>query len=140
MTQDEFLEESPESSDGARWNLQKHRQYVFDALIANIDRNQGNILVDREGALWLIDHTRTFALSRDLPEPEKVTRCSRELWLAIRNLDEESVRQRLEPFLKKREIRALFRRRIELVKHIEGLIAAQGEAAVLFEIDSSTPQ
>jgi hypothetical protein len=50
------------------------------------------------------------------------------------------VRQRLEPFLKKREIRALFRRRIELVKHIEGLIAAQGEAAVLFEIDSSTPQ
>jgi hypothetical protein len=42
--------------------------------------------------------------------------------------------------LRKGEIRALFRRRIELVKHIEGLIAADGEAAVLFEIDPPAAQ
>ncbi len=140
MTQDGFLEQVVDPPDIARWNLQKRRLFVFDALIANVDRNQGNILVGREGTLWFIDHTRTFAQSRELPDPAKVTRCSRDLWLALRNLDEASVQQRLEPFLRKGELRALFRRRTELVKHIEGLIAADGEAAVLFEIDPPAAQ
>ena len=135
MTQDRFLKQPPESTDVGLWNLQKHRMYVFDALIANLDRNQGNILVDRDGTLWFIDHTRAFAQTKDLLEPKKVTRCSRDLWLALRNLDEGSVQQRLEPFLTKGEITALFKRRIELVAHIEALIAAHGEAGVLFEID-----
>jgi hypothetical protein len=135
MTQAEFLEKAPEPPDVARWNLQKQRMYVFDALVANLDRNQGNILVDRDGTLWLIDHTRAFVPTGDLLEPEKITRCSRELWLALRDLDEASVRKRLEPFLTDSEIRALFKRRTALVARIERLIAAEGEAAVLFEID-----
>jgi hypothetical protein len=136
MPQDAFLEQA-EPHEVARWSLQKHRQHVFDALIANIDRNQGNSLVDREGTLWFIDHTRAFVTSRELPEPEKVTRCSRELWLALRSLDQASLTPRLEPYLRKGEIRALFRRRTELVKHIEELIATHGEEAVLFEIGPS---
>ena len=135
MTQTEFLEKAAQPPDVARWNLQKHRMYVFDALVANLDRNQGNILVDRDGTLWFIDHTRAFAPTKDLLEPEKITRCSRDLWLALRNLDEVSVRKRLEPFLTAGEISALLKRRIALVARIEKLIAAEGEAAVLFEID-----
>src|SRR3990172_2238543 len=135
MIQPEFLKQSQDPPDVSRWNLQKHRMYVFDALIANLDRNQGNILVDRDGTLWFIDHTRAFAQTKDLLEPKKITRCSRDLWLALRNLDEASVQQRLEPFLTKGEIEALFKRRLALVAHIERLIAAEGEAAVLFEID-----
>jgi hypothetical protein len=135
MTQTEFLGKAHERPDAARWNLQKHLMYVFDALVANLDRNQGNILVDRDGTLWFIDHTRAFAPTKDLLEPEKITRCSRELWLALRNLDERSVKKRLEPFLTEGEIGALFKRRIALVARIEKLIAAEGEAAVLFEID-----
>jgi hypothetical protein len=135
MDQDRFLEQSADPPDVEWWNLQKYRLYVFDALIANIDRNQGNILVDPEGTLWLIDHTRTFVASKDLFQPEKVTRCSRDLWHALRNMDEASVRQRLEPFLKRGELRSLFRRRAELVKHIEKLISAEGEEAVLFDLD-----
>jgi hypothetical protein len=137
LTQDKFLEKSPERSDVTGWNLQKHLMYVFDALVANLDRNQGNILVDREGTLWFIDHTRAFAQTDDLLQPEKVTRCSRELWLALRSLDEASVQQRLAPFLKKGEIRALFKRRVALVSRIEKLIATEGESAVLFEIEPS---
>jgi hypothetical protein len=109
--------------------------YVFDALVANLDRNQGNILVDREWTLWLIDHTRAFTQVDELLEPKKITRCSRDLWLALRDLDVASLQPRLEPLLTKAEIRALFKRRIELVRHIEALIAAKGEAAVLFAID-----
>ena len=140
MTQTEFLKQSLEPPGVARWNLQKHRMYVFDALIANLDRNQGNVLIDRDETLWFIDHTRAFVQTRDLLEPKKVTRCSRDLWLALRNLDEASVQQRLEPFLTKGEIEALFKRRVQLVAHIEKLIAAHGEAAVLFEIDPPTAQ
>lgn len=135
MTQDEFLENSPERSDVALWNLQKHRMYVFDALIANLDRNQGNILVDREGTLWFIDHTRAFVQTDELLQPQKVTRCSRDLWLALRNLDEASVRTRLAPFLVKAELDALFKRRLALVARIEKLIAKEGEPSVLFDLD-----
>jgi hypothetical protein len=37
------------------------RQRVFDNLIANIDRNAGNILVDGQWNIILIDHSRAFA-------------------------------------------------------------------------------
>ena len=144
MTQDDLLEKSSHPPDVEQWNLQKQRVYVFDQLIANTDRNQGNIMVDREGTLWCIDHTRAFAQTSELLDRERVTRCSQDLWLSLRNLDEAAVQQRLEPFLKKGELKALLKRRAALVKHIEELIAANGEAAVLFDIDpvptrTSTP-
>jgi hypothetical protein len=134
-TETEILEKSLEPPDLVRWNRQKERMYVFDAMLANLDRNQGNILVDREWTLWLIDHTRAFTQVDELLEPKKITRCSRDLWLALRDLDVASLQPRLEPLLTKAEIGALFKRRIELVRHIEALIAAKGEAAVLFAID-----
>jgi hypothetical protein len=134
-TESELAEQSFPAVDVARWNLQKHRMYVFDALIANLDRNMGNLLMDRDGRLWFIDHTRAFAQTRALLGREKVTRCSRDLWQALLDFDEASVTERLEPYLWKGEIRALLSRRVALVAHIEELIAAKGEAAVLFDID-----
>ena len=135
MPLDNFLEQSPEAPEVAGLRLQEHDVYVFDALIANIDRNQGNVLVDRRGTLWCIDHTRAFAQTKRVLQPEEITHCSRHLWLALRNLDEASLQPRLEPFLRKGELRTLFDRRRELVKHIEELIASRGEAAVLFDLD-----
>ena len=38
---------------------------VFDELIANTDRNQGNMLIDKQWKLWLIDHTRGFRTTSD---------------------------------------------------------------------------
>ena len=140
MTQDDFLEKSTDPPDVEQWNLQKYSIFVFDQLIANIDRNQGNILVDPEGTLWCIDHTRTFAQTSELLDPEKATRCNRDLWLALKNLDEKAVEKRLDPFLKRGEMRALFKRRAELVEHIDKLIAANGEAAVLFDLGAPAAQ
>jgi len=134
-TETDFAQKALEPPDPARWSLQKQLMYVFDALIANLDRNQGNVLIAPDWTLWFIDHTRAFAQTSELLGRKRITRCSRDLWLALRNLDEASLRQRLEPFLTKGEIGALLKRRIELVAHIEALIAAHGEAAVLFEMD-----
>jgi hypothetical protein len=137
LTQPDFLKQSKEPPDAAVWNLQKYRMYVFDALVANLDRNQGNILVGRQGTLWLIDHTRSFAEVNELLDyPKKITRCSRDLWLALRNMDEAALEQRLAPFLTKGEIKSLFKRRQALVAHIERLIAKSGEPTVLFDIGS----
>ena len=33
---------------------------VFDELVANTDRHQGNLLVGKKGAVWLIDHSHCF--------------------------------------------------------------------------------
>ena len=47
------------------WAKQVCRQRTFDNLIANIDRNAGNLLVDDEWNLILIDHSRAFADQHD---------------------------------------------------------------------------
>jgi hypothetical protein len=135
MTETDLAEKSLEPPDLTRWSLEKQVMYVFDALIANLDRNRGNILIDRDWKLWFIDHTRAFAQMSELLGRKKITRCSRDLWLALRNLEPDSLQERLGPFLTKGEIGALLKRRIALVAHIEALIAANGEAAVLFDID-----
>ena len=33
---------------------------LFDQLIANIDRNLGNLLIGNDWTIWAIDHTRAF--------------------------------------------------------------------------------
>ena len=50
------------------WNAQLHILRVFDELIANTDRNQGNMLIDSRWKLWLIDHSRAFRTSSDLQQ------------------------------------------------------------------------
>jgi hypothetical protein len=135
MTQSDAAEKALAPPDMRRWELEKDRMQVFDALIANLDRNQGNIMIDSDWSLWFIDHTRAFTQTRNLVWPDKVTRCNRALWLALRNMDEAAVRQRLQPVLTGGEISALFKRRDELVDRIDKLIATRGEAAVLFDLD-----
>ncbi len=108
--------------------------HVFDNLIANSDRNQGNLLVDADWTIWFIDHSRGFGRSSRLPYPEKVRACERGLWKSLRELDEETVRQRLTPYLEGKEISALLSRRKKLIKHIQKLIDKNGEDAVLFAL------
>ncbi|MFQ5526677.1 MAG: metallophosphoesterase [Thermoanaerobaculia bacterium] len=109
--------------------------WVFDNLINNIDRNQGNMLYDSVGGFWWIDHTRTFARYDALPLPERVRRCSRRLLAALRSLDKSSVRERVGDYLSKPEIDSLFKRRDKLVAFLEKKIADRGEDSVLFGYD-----
>lgn len=113
-------------------NRQKWDMDVFDNLINNTDRNQGNILIDKNWRLILIDHTRTFARDFSLPNPEKVVHCSRGLWHNLRHMDETKVRSLLSPYLSSLEMEAFFRRRDQLVRLIQDLIDRKGEENVLF--------
>lgn len=112
---------------------QKHVMRLFDRLIYNFDRNQGNILIDRDWRLWMIDHTRSFNSSVDMVGIKSVTVCDRELWERLQALDEEVLRERLGPYLSHRQLRSLVKRREKAIVYVTGLIDQFGLDAVIFE-------
>src|SRR5687768_15960442 len=74
---------------------------VFDELIQNRDRNQGNILWTKDWTLWMIDHTRAFRLGKELLKPDQLNRCERSLLEGIRALTLERVTDVMGEILRK---------------------------------------
>ena len=115
-----------------QWVYQQQLMHLFDNLIENEDRNQGNILFDSNWKLWLIDHTRAFRYNRKLQSPEMVRYCPRTVWEGLKSLDQNLLEEKLDGALGQAEIRALLARRNLLVEHLRNLIDQKGEAGVLF--------
>lgn len=115
-----------------RTSKQNAVRLVFDELIQNKDRNQGNLVWTKDWTLWLIDHTRAFRLGKDLMKPEQLTRCDRNLLAAMRTLTLDGMMKDMGDVMMKDELAAVIARRDKLVKHFEDRIATRGEAAVLF--------
>jgi hypothetical protein len=107
---------------------------VFDELIQNRDRNQGNLLWTKDWTLWMIDHTRAFRLGKELLKPDQLTRCERTLFENMRALTLERLTEVMGSIMRKDEIQAVMTRRDLLVKHFEDRIATRGEAAVLYSM------
>lgn len=121
--------------DTVSWNQQVQIMRVFDNLIYNTDRNMGNILIDRNWKLWMIDHTRAFRPNEDLIAPNGVVQCERHLYEKLQTLDPAQVTERLKKHLRKFEIEGLLARRLKLIEHIQKLIREKGEDQVLFTLD-----
>jgi len=112
------------------WAKQVCRQRVFDNLVANIDRNAGNLLVDGEWNLILIDHSRAFA-SDKMPFEKEMTRIDREMLARLQALDEAGLMARVRPWvLSDSQVRGILKRRDKIVAHFERLAGERGEAAV----------
>jgi len=62
------------------WNKQMYVVRVFDQLIYNTDRNLGNLVIDKEWRIWMIDHSRAFRMRTDLKEPKNLVQCIRFPW------------------------------------------------------------
>ncbi|MCZ6727849.1 MAG: metallophosphoesterase [Acidobacteria bacterium] len=133
MMETDRREKKIEPPDRTRFTRQFYDMKVFDNLINNIDRNSGNFLFDADWKLWLIDHTRSFARGQELPSPQDVLGCSRDLLAGIKALDESVVTERLRPYLSMPEIKALLERRKRLLALIEERIAERGEDRFLFD-------
>lgn len=112
--------------------FQKHTMRVFDQLIYNFDRNTGNVLVDDDGKLWMIDHTRAFKAKPILPKGKAVEVLHHSTWQRLQNLDVEILEQRLGPHLDPLQMAALLKRHQLLVEYIEQRIETLGEDQVLF--------
>jgi hypothetical protein len=112
------------------WAKQVCRQRVFDNLTANIDRNQGNLLVDGEWNLILIDHSRAFASNR-MPFEKEMTRIDREMLGRLKALDEDGIMKHIRPWvLSDGQARDILKRRDKIVAHFEKLAQERGEAVV----------
>jgi hypothetical protein len=110
---------------------------VWDELIQNKDRNQGNILWTSDWTLWLIDHTRAFRLGKELLKPKEMLRCERGLFERLKSLTDESIAAAVGSYLTKEEREAVLARRDLIVKQLADRIAKAGEDVVLFTIDQS---
>jgi hypothetical protein len=107
--------------------------YVFDELIQNRDRNQGNIMWSPDSKMWMIDHTRAFRLGKNLQNPALLSRIERSFYEKLKALDRKAFTEAVGRTLTKDEIDALFDRRAKLVQHFDQRIASAGEA-VLYTI------
>jgi hypothetical protein len=112
------------------WARQVCRQRIFDALVANIDRNAGNILIDREWNLILIDHSRAF-FKNETPHLDEIMQADRQVFAALKALDEATLKQKVEPWLfGKGSVKDLLERRDKIVAKLEKLIQDRGELSV----------
>jgi len=106
---------------------------VFDELIQNRDRNQGNILwANADDTMWLIDHTRAFRIGTDLLDPDKLVNCERGLLERMRALTEDQLDEATRDVLTGRQRDALLERRDKIVELFDARIAKYGEEFVLF--------
>ena len=134
MDEKDRMKKKTMGPDAQRTSKQIQIMRIWDELIQNRDRNQGNILWTSDWTMWLIDHTRAFRLGKNLVKPEDLTRCDRGLLDRLRGISEQSLAEAVGDSLTKDERAAVITRRDRIVKHFDDRIAKLGEASVLFSM------
>ena len=114
------------------WIRQKQTMRLFDALIDNFDRNQGNMLIDSHWKLWFIDHTRSFRKSAAVKNPEKIVWCERGVFERLQAIDKRTLKKRLRS-VSPQQIAMMLKRRDKLVHRLRSLIEHGGESSVLWD-------
>jgi hypothetical protein len=117
--------------DREAWNRQVYRHRVFDNLVANIDENATNILLDPAWNMILIDHSRAFVSDR-MPFEKLMSHIDRPLFEKLKTLDEPTLTARLKPWLVGGgNVRDILKRRDKIVAHFETLVRERGETVIL---------
>jgi hypothetical protein len=113
------LKKKIESPDPTRWNQQMWHVRLFDQLIYNVDRNLGNLVIDTDWRIWMIDHTRAFRLFDTLKSEGNLARVDRKLLEKLKALDRETLVPQVKDYLTPSEINAVLKRRDLIVAHFE---------------------
>ena len=122
--------DTSKAPDVGAWNKQVFRQRVWDNLTGNIDRNQGNLLMDQAWNLILIDHSRAFTGAMTMPFP--MTKIDREFYQKLKALDEVTIKTRVGKWLFDGP-KPLLKRRDKIIEHFDKLIAQYGEKGVFID-------
>lgn len=121
---------APPKFPGAKWSRQISRMHLFDQLIANIDRNQGNLLHDEVGYVYLIDHSRAFTSKVDLGGLKAPTQYDRELWDRMAALTPDDLKAVVGEWLSSTQREALLLRRDQIARQIERARRERGDRVV----------
>jgi hypothetical protein len=101
------------------WNEQMWHVRMFDQLIYNVDRNLGNLLIDTDWRIWMIDHTRAFRVFDALKSQGNLSRMDRQVLERLKGLNKETLRKTMDDYLSPSEIDTLLKRRDLIVQHFE---------------------
>ena len=110
-------DKSPVAAEQAYWDLQIVRMTMFDNLIGNKGRTLNNMLRDGAGNLILLDHSRAFGTSTELPQ--SMPRVEREFWASIEALTRKQLDTALSRWLEAEEIAAVLGRRDRMKAEIK---------------------
>ena len=103
--------------DLVRWNAQMFRLRVFARLVADTDRNLGNVLIDPAWQLWMMRPHAGVPAEPRYPVLRGISaRCDRAVLEALRRLTQYELARVVGPHLKRRDITALVGRRGALVQ------------------------
>jgi hypothetical protein len=128
MDETKRLAEHSEGPNPDAFRREREIVEVFDHLIYNWDRNQGNFIYDSKMRVWMIDHTRSFRLEKTLLPEKQLHRCDRKLLAAMKALTEDVLRKEFGKLVSRSEVQSLLARRDLIVRFFE----ERGEA-VLFD-------
>jgi hypothetical protein len=120
MVEGERMKKKITPPNPLHWNNQMYIVRVFDQLIYNTDRNVGNLVIDKNWNLHMIDHTRAFRMHKDLREPANLVRCERGLLAKLKQLNKADLERATKGSLAGPEIDGLLARRDKIVEHFEG--------------------
>jgi hypothetical protein len=118
--------------DQESYDRQRCLSRVFDELIINIDRNYANLLISKDWKLALIDHSRSFNTYHGIRNRENLTRCSRPLLEAMKELTGASLSGATGAYLTASERDALLSRRDRIVEFFQDRTREKGEENVFF--------
>ena len=130
---------APPQGPEPMWSMQLTRMKMFDLLIANIDRNQGNLIYDADWHLFLIDHSRAFINKKDLKGIAPLGRVERKLWEKMQALTLEDLDRGLGDLVAEREKKALLTRRDLMAKEIAAMVKKSGEKFIFYDDFTKPP-
>jgi len=140
------IEQDLKPSSGAQMaslNRATYLQRAFDNLIANADRNQGDVLYTNDWRMLLIDHSRAFYTSKKYtnkllfdenskPTPKPMRSLPRSFVEKLKSLNFETIKETVGEYLTDKEIEAVLIRRDLIMDNLDKRIGKLGEAAVLY--------
>jgi hypothetical protein len=115
------------------WNDQMDTLRLFLELTYDLDyKNISNVLVDPDFKIYKIDSSRAFRTDTELRNPASLTRFSRSILDALRQLDLRDVEAQLGAWLNPSQIKGLMARRDRMLELAAARVAEQGEEEVLY--------
>lgn len=119
MDESERLKTKATAPNTVSWNEQMWHVRLFDQLIYNVDRNLGNLLIDKQWTIWMIDHSRAFRLFDKIKTPGNLSKVDRKVYERLKALDQDKLKSVMDDYLTGPEIRAMLLRRDHIVSIIE---------------------
>jgi hypothetical protein len=118
-------------------------QRAFDNLIANDDRNEGDILLAEDWRIFLIDHSRSFRTSRKYAKnlvndekskggPKLMIQLPQVFCDKLKSLNVEMIKEAVGEYLTDKEIECVLIRRDLIIGWLDKRIKELGEDKVLY--------